>query len=77
MLTASITLTLDLVLAKPQVGGSISGHCQCGITTFGKLVVHEMHSLNMILDLAHASKALMSDILDMPPAQRTLIHDIL
>lgn len=50
----------------------MSGICDCGLTEFGRDVMRRMSELEMIVDLAHASKGLMSDILDLPSHECTL-----
>lgn len=50
----------------------MSGECLCGLTEFGRKVISRMKSLGMIIDLAHASVAMMSDILDLDESERKL-----
>lgn len=53
------------------VGGSSAGEQKGGLTPFGRSVVGRMESLGMIIDLAHASPALINDVLDL--ARRPVI----
>ena len=46
-----------------EVGGSSAGMAKGGLTDFGKQVIARMEELGMIVDLAHASPALISEAL--------------
>ncbi len=46
-----------------EVGGSSAGEAKGGLTDFGRQVVGRMEELGMIIDLAHASPALITDVL--------------
>jgi membrane dipeptidase len=46
-----------------KLGGSAHGIKKGGLTTFGAEVIKKMESLHMIVDLAHASPALIDDVL--------------
>ena len=48
-----------------DVGASAHGLSHAGLTPFGRLVLHRMELLNMIVDVAHASPQLVSDVLAM------------
>src|SRR5690606_31849733 len=47
-----------------ELGGSLHGLSGEGLTEFGRDAVREMERLNVIVDVAHASAAVVSDILD-------------
>ena len=46
-----------------EVGGSSAGQQQHGLTDFGKKIIREMEKKQIIIDLAHASSALITDVL--------------
>jgi microsomal dipeptidase-like Zn-dependent dipeptidase len=46
-----------------EVGGSANGVERGGLTEFGKSVIRRMGELRMMVDLAHASEALITDVL--------------
>jgi microsomal dipeptidase-like Zn-dependent dipeptidase len=45
------------------VGGSSAGEAKGALTDFGRQVVARMEELGMVIDLAHASPALIADVL--------------
>ncbi len=47
-----------------EVGGSAHGVEKGGLTPFGRRVIERMDSLGMIVDLAHASPAVMEEVLE-------------
>lgn len=51
-------------LGGNDLGGAAHGRQQGGLTTFGKTVLRRMEEKCMLVDLAHASPRLISDILD-------------
>lgn len=57
-----------------ELGGSLHGTEKGGLTPFGRQVIARMLALNMIIDLAHASEAMMTDILAMVDRPVILSH---
>ncbi|HQN00538.1 MAG TPA: dipeptidase [Candidatus Hydrogenedentes bacterium] len=51
-------------LGGNDLGGSAHGRQQGGLTPFGEVVLRRMEEKRMLVDLAHASPALIDDILD-------------
>ncbi|MEM9599810.1 MAG: membrane dipeptidase [Pseudomonadota bacterium] len=51
-----------------ELGGSLHGRSQAGLTDFGFAAVREMWRLNIAVDLAHASEAVSRDVLAMAEA---------
>jgi len=48
-----------------ELGGSLHGHSDAGLTDFGRQVVTEMVKKHMIIDLAHTSPKMAAEVLDM------------
>ncbi len=57
-----------------ELGGSMHGMEKGGLTAFGKQVVTEMQALGMVIDLAHASSAVIDDVLAMAKQPVVLSH---
>lgn len=57
-----------------KLGGSAHGQSKAGLTDFGKQVIQKMEQLNMIVDLAHASPALIDDVLAMATRPVVVSH---
>jgi len=47
-----------------EMGGSAHGITQGGLSTFGLEVMKKMEDLNMMMDVAHSSEAVIDDILE-------------
>ncbi len=48
-----------------ELGGSAHGENGAGLTDFGKSVIKRMNELNIFVDLAHCSPAIIDDVLEM------------
>lgn len=57
-----------------ELGGSLHGVSGEGLSEFGKDVIRRANELNMIIDVAHASPAMVSDVLDLSDAPLMLSH---
>lgn len=57
-----------------ELGGSLHGLSGEGLTAFGRDAVREMERLNIIVDLAHASAAVVSDTLDIATRPVVVSH---
>ncbi|MBV0892220.1 membrane dipeptidase [Paracoccus sp. Z118] len=57
-----------------ELGGSLHGQSGAGLTGFGREVVQEMIARNMVIDLAHASPQMVTDVLAIPGAHPLLSH---
>ena len=57
-----------------ELGGSLHGTSQAGLTDFGREVVAEMVARRIIIDLAHASPAMVRDVLAMPGTRPIISH---
>lgn len=57
-----------------ELGGSLHGESDNGLTEFGRSVVAEIESRNMILDLAHSSPQVARDVLAMTDMPLVVSH---
>ncbi|ABS64056.1 peptidase M19 renal dipeptidase [Parvibaculum lavamentivorans DS-1] len=57
-----------------ELGGSLHGISGGGLTDFGREAVLEMERLNIIVDLAHASPAVVADTLDIATRPTVVSH---
>jgi len=57
-----------------EVGGSSAGVEQGGLTPFGREVIQKMDDLGITIDLAHASPALINDVLETTTAPCVVSH---
>ena len=57
-----------------ELGGSSGGVQKAGITDFGRQVIQKMDSMNLIIDLAHASSALILDVLQLTERPVVVSH---
>ncbi len=57
-----------------EVGGSLHGAEDRGLTDFGRQVVAEMVARHMVIDLAHASPAMAREVLAMPGTRPIVSH---
>lgn len=57
-----------------ELGGSLHGEDNAGLTPFGREVVAEMVARHMVIDLAHASPQMARDVLAMPGTRPIVSH---
>ncbi len=57
-----------------KLGGSLHGISQAGLTDFGKDAVREMERLEIIVDVAHSSPAVVRDVLDIATKPFVVSH---
>ena len=57
-----------------ELGGSLHGVSGAGLTEFGKRVVRRANELGIIIDIAHASPAMVADVLELSVAPVMLSH---
>ena len=57
-----------------ELGGSLHGTSGEGLTEFGRSVVRRANELNLIIDIAHASPAMVEDVLALSTAPVMLSH---
>lgn len=57
-----------------ELGGSLHGTANSGLSPFGRQVIERMMERHMIVDLAHASPQMVSDVLDIEGLRPILSH---
>ncbi len=57
-----------------ELGGSLHGNSNAGLTDFGKEVVAEVQARGLILDLAHSSEQVVRDVLELTEIPLVLSH---
>jgi microsomal dipeptidase-like Zn-dependent dipeptidase len=57
-----------------ELGGSLHGQSGQGLTDFGRAVVRRANELGIIIDIAHASPAMVAEVLDLSTAPVILSH---
>lgn len=57
-----------------ELGGSLHGEGNAGLTPFGREVVAEMVARHMVIDLAHAAPQMARDVLAMPGTRPIVSH---
>ncbi|MDJ0814158.1 MAG: membrane dipeptidase [Woeseiaceae bacterium] len=57
-----------------ELGGSLHGTSGEGLTDFGSAVVRRANELGVIIDIAHASPAMVAEVLEMSTAPTMLSH---
>ena len=57
-----------------ELGGSLHGQSGQGLTGFGKAVVRRANELGIIIDIAHASPAMVAEVLELSTAPTLLSH---
>ncbi len=57
-----------------ELGGSLHGESNAGLTPFGKDVVKRLDTLNVIIDLAHASEQMAYDVLALSTRPPVVSH---
>ena len=57
-----------------ELGGSLHGTSQAGLSDFGREVVTDMVARRIIIDLAHSSPAMVRDVLAMPGTRPIISH---
>ena len=57
-----------------ELGGSLHGRSNAGLTEFGREVVTEVQRRGLILDVAHSSEQVVADVLDMVDMPIVLSH---
>jgi microsomal dipeptidase-like Zn-dependent dipeptidase len=57
-----------------ELGGSLHGEDDAGLTPFGRQVVEKMVQKHMVIDLAHASEQMAREVLAMPGTRPIVSH---
>lgn len=57
-----------------ELGGSLHGISNAGLTEFGRDVIRRANELGVIIDVAHASPQMVSDVLELSSAPTILSH---
>jgi len=57
-----------------ELGGSLHGISHEGLSEFGRAVIRRANELGLIIDVAHASPAMVADVLDLSNAPVVLSH---
>ncbi|ETD89685.1 dipeptidase, partial [Rhodobacter capsulatus] len=57
-----------------ELGGSLHGEDDAGLTPFGRQVVERMVQKHMVIDLAHASEPMAREVLAMPDTRPIVSH---
>ncbi len=74
MYDAGIRMMAPTHFFDNKLGGSAHGMKKGGLTPFGKEVIQKMESLDIIVDLAHASPALTTDIINIATRPLLVSH---
>ncbi len=56
------------------LGGSLHGQSKGGLTNFGREAVLKMHQMDIIVDVAHSSEAVIREVLDLSPEPIIISH---
>lgn len=57
-----------------ELGGSLHGQSQAGLTEFGRAVVAELERRDILIDVAHSSAAVVEDVLELSDAPIVVSH---
>ncbi|NNE57237.1 MAG: peptidase M19 [Hellea sp.] len=57
-----------------KLGGSLHGEVKGGLTPFGREAVLKMHAMNIIVDVAHSSENVVTDVLALSPEPIIISH---
>ncbi len=57
-----------------KIGGSLHGITKAGLSDFGRKVVQRLNELNVIIDVAHSSPAVVKDVLDISNRPAVISH---